>query len=554
MPERTDAGPGEPESSALPDAVDVVVIGGGVAGLVAARQLAHLGQSVLLLEERPVLGGFVARHEVAGVALDAGAESFAIRKGTVAGLATDLGLGDDIVTPDAAGAWVTWNGGTAPLPAAGVLGIPGSPLADDVRRILGWGGSLRAYLDRLMPLVRVRTETDLGDIVRRRMGQKVLDRLVTPVVAGVHSADPGVVDVHTVAPGLTQAMTTQGSLSGAVMALREQAPAGSLVQGIAGGVYRLVEALEADCRYYGVQIRTRTRAATVARAVEAGPVTDAAAPGDPDAGGTTSAADPMWRIELESAVAEGEGEGEGETATADDASGRTIAARAVLLATGFRGGLRLLGEIAPEVLPPAASWPEPASVTLATIVVDEPRLDAHPRGTGVLVGEGTPGVAAKALTHSSAKWRWLADSLPAHRHVLRLSYGRGHAAAGASGAEIAGAEASGAGASGTPASVAPEVTLATALHDAGALLGVPLAPGSVAGFAVTPWNDSLAFATVGHKARVRLLLAGVEAVPGLEVAGAWVAGTGLAATVEQARVTASGLAAHLRGERRAPQG
>lgn len=529
------------DADSAEEVVDVVVIGGGVAGLLAARQLAHLGQSVLLVEERPVLGGFVARHEVAGIALDAGAESFAVRKGTVAGLATDLGLGDDIVTPDAAGAWVTWNGGAAPLPAAGVLGIPGSPLADDVRRILGWGGSLRAYLDRLMPLVRVRAETDLGDIVRRRMGQKVLDRLVTPVVAGVHSADPGVVDVHAVAPGLTQAMTTQGSLSGAVMALREQAPAGSLVQGIAGGVYRLVEALEADCRFYGVQIRTGTRAATVTRVGDGTSVPDATTGAVPDAG--AEAASPAsrpsgsdWRVELESVPA-ASADGEPDAAAA---SRTAVSTRAVLVASGFRGGLRLLGEILPEVVPPADAWPEPASVTLATIVIDDARLDAHPRGTGVLVGAGTPGVTAKALTHSSAKWRWLADSLPAHRHVLRLSYGRGGSAGAASGTS----------ANGSAATAAPEVTLATALEDARALLGVPLSEAAVAGFAVTRWNDSLAFATVGHKTRVRRLFAGVDLVPGLDVTGAWVAGTGLAATVEQAKAVASGLASELRGERR----
>jgi oxygen-dependent protoporphyrinogen oxidase len=52
---------------------------------------------------------------------------------------------------------------------------------------------------------------------------------------------------------------------------------------------------------------------------------------------------------------------------------------------------------------------------------------------------------------------------------------------------------------------------------------------------------------VGHKTRVRQTLAAVEQVPGLDVVGAWVSGTGLAATVEHARTTASGLAAELRG-------
>ncbi|MGD8168669.1 protoporphyrinogen/coproporphyrinogen oxidase [Herbiconiux sp. P16] len=532
-------------SDAASGVVDVVVIGGGVAGLVAARQLAHLGSTVTVIEARDAVGGFVATREIAGVRLDSGAESFATRKGTVAALVTELGLGDDIVTPNPAGAWVAWDGGTAPLPASGVLGIPGVPLADDVRRIIGWGGSLRAYLDRLMPLLRVRAETDLGDIVRRRMGRRVLDRLVTPVVAGVHSADPSVVDVHTVAPGLTQAMTTQGSLSGAVMALREQAPAGSQVQGIAGGVYRLIDALEADCRYYGVQFRTGTRVSAVSRASDG------------------EGRDGDWTIELGPADADADADA---GAAADAES--TLVARAVVVATGFRSGLALLAEAGvgrsadagaslgaparaatatPEgtaALPPASDWPEPASVIIATLVVDDARLDAHPRGTGVLVAPGTPGVAAKALTHSSAKWRWLADSLPVHRHVLRLSYGRrGPDARPATSGARASVPAA-------PGASAPAVDLATVLADASTLLGVPLSEADVAGFDTTIWAESLAFATVGHKARVRQTLAAVELVPGLDVVGAWVSGTGLAATVEHARTTASGLAAELRGDRR----
>jgi oxygen-dependent protoporphyrinogen oxidase len=652
-------------SDAVSGVVDVVVIGGGVAGLVAARQLAHLGHTVTVIEARDAVGGFVATRELAGVRLDSGAESFATRKGTVAALVTELGLGDDIVVPNPAGAWVAWNGGIAPLPAAGVLGIPGVPLADDVRRIIGWSGSLRAYLDRLMPLLRVRTETDLGDIVRRRMGRRVLDRLVTPVVAGVHSADPSVVDVHTVAPGLTQAMTIQGSLSGAVMALREQAPAGSQVQGIAGGVYRLIDALEADCRYYGVQFRTGTRVVAVSRAsggaggaggvdgvgggdgnwmLELAPAAGAAGAADPGALGSAPASSAPTAPEAgafgsaasvsSARIATDAGTPGASTASPSSAPGApdgsldsgidsssTLVARSIVVATGFRSGLALLAEAgvgqsdsaatsAPTAptgrssadtrrgaatpgytppLPPLGEWPEPASVTIATLVIDDGRLDVHPRGTGVLVAPGTPGVTAKALTHSSAKWRWLADSLPVHRHVLRLSYGRrgpdaqpGAAggrtsapAASANAAPVAPAPAASVApapaapvataSASAPASAAPAVTasasasasggtpavdLATVLADASTLLGVPLSEADVAGFDTTIWAESLAFATVGHKARVRQTLAAVEAVPGIDVVGAWVSGTGLAATVEHARTTASGLAAELRGDRR----
>ncbi|HWR84933.1 MAG TPA: hypothetical protein VN200_02940, partial [Rhodoglobus sp.] len=59
-------------------------------------------------------------------------------------------------------------------------------------------------------------------------------------------------------------------------------------------------------------------------------------------------------------------------------------------------------------------------VTLVTLVVEAPGLDADPRGTGLLVAEGAP-VGARALTHSTAKWPWLRERAEG-RHVLRLSY------------------------------------------------------------------------------------------------------------------------------------
>ncbi|RFA07833.1 hypothetical protein B7R54_00355 [Subtercola boreus] len=591
----------------MPAGRSVVIVGAGVAGLVAARTLARKGLRVTVLEASATPGGCVATHEVAGIRLDAGAESFATRGGTVAAYLDGLGLGGTVVTPNPKGAWVQLEGDAAPLPKNTVLGIPGVPLADDVRRIIGWSGVLRAQLDRYTPLVRVGKSASLGELVRRRMGQKVLDRLVAPIVSGVHSAHPDLVDVDAVAPGLLAAMGVQGSLSGAVMSLIARrgkpaaaasggrpdpatgagAKAGSAVGGIDGGMFRLVEALVADCERFGVDLRfgvgvrgiRRVDMSHAASASPKGPelfesdalgavgvLSAPGAGGDDGAGGDAGGADAAGAGAGAGADGAGDagaggvgGAGAGGAAPAewmtvlDD--GSVLGSDAVMVAAGFRAALTLLQGL--DGLSEQASdarWPGSSAVTLATLVLDAPELDAAPRGTGVLVAEDVRSVGAKALTHATAKWPWLAAAAGPGRHVVRLSYGRGESAGagpvppGASPATSTAPTATGPTATGRPAqrtAAAPTVTRAQALRDASTLLGLPLADAQVRGFALVEWRDSLAFATGGHRARVDALVEAVHEHPGLGVVGAWISGTGLAYVIDGAKVKASELAASL---------
>ena len=417
----------------------VIVVGGGIAGLVAARDLAIGGCEVTLLEASAVLGGRVARHTVAGIDLDAGAESFATRGGTVAAFVAELGLGDAIVAPNPSGAWLQPADRDAlPLPKTGLFGIPGTPLAKDVIAVTGLPGALRAELDVLLPFAAVRDGQSLGDLVRRRMGPRVLNSLVAPVVLGIHSRHPDELEVDTVAPGLRKAIARTGSLSRAVLALRAAAPAGSAVAGLHGGLYRIVEALAADLHRRGVSVRTQVRVtATLAGAVTL-------------------------------------------------ADGEKLEADHVVLATE---------------LDPSFS----GEIVLATLVVDAPQLDAAPRGTGLLVAPGATGIRAKALTHATAKWGWLAEAAGAHRHVLRLSYND-----------------------------APEQGLAEiARTDAERLLGVPIAAADVAGFAQVTWpNRAVAEGAAGLPERTSQV-------------GESAAGTGLAAGIAFARRVCAELLARL---------
>ena len=76
-----------------------LVVGGGISGLLAARELAQAGPPRPVLEAADAWGGCVGSHVVAGLTLDSGAESFATRSSAVADLAAELGLAGKIVAP-----------------------------------------------------------------------------------------------------------------------------------------------------------------------------------------------------------------------------------------------------------------------------------------------------------------------------------------------------------------------------------------------------------------------------------------------------------------------
>lgn len=474
-------------SAATPAASDssAVVVGGGISGLLSALELAKAGRQVTVLEAGEAWGGCVGSHVVAGLTLDSGAESFATRSSAVADLADELGIAGAIVAPHPGGAWVQLPEGARELPKTGVLGIPANPWDPEVRRTLGFAGSLRASLDRVLPAsAGTRAPvTSVSTLVRQRMGRRVLERLVEPVVGGVHSADPALLDVDMVAPGLRAGIRAHGSLAAAVAAQRRGratagAKAGSAVAGFRGGLHTLITALVAELRQRGVILLAGTPAQAVART----------------AGG--------WRVSA----------GDG-----------TYDAGLLVVALDGPSAVGLLADAVPGLAGyrPGAG----PDVKLVTLVVDLPELDRRPRGTGILVAPQTPGVQAKALTHATAKWDWLAAAAGPGTHVVRLSYGRG---------EDVPQEARGADA-GLPAGAGPGADdnelFEAALRDASALLTVPVTADDVIGWDVVSWGGVLPFAAVGHRQRVAEVRKVCAAEGSLVMVGGWLAGNGLAAVV-----------------------
>ena len=472
----------------------VVVVGGGIGGLVAARECAKVGMRVTLLEAERAPGGAIRGAELDGVLVDAGAESYATRGGHVRKLIDELGLADRVVTPDPAGAWLVGarGVGAAPLPKGGILGIPVNPFADDVRRIIGWGGAWRAYVDRLRPPLTIGQERSLGTLVSQRMGAKVRDLLVAPVTAGVYSADPDDVDTEAAAPGLNAALTRTGSLSGGVAQLiaeradRANKAPGSAVEGLRGGMIGLVDALVADIDELGGAIRTGATADSI--------VSD----GD------------EWSVTFSTAEDAEHSEDAGERPIDDEESSRstTVTADAVIIATPEPSARALLSGLV-SGLHAAGDAPQ---IEIVSLLLEAQSLDAAPRGTGVLTVPGSH--TAKALTHATAKWEWLREATGA-RHVVRVSFG----------------------AQGEPSATAAlddDAAANLALSEASALLGISLPASSLVASHRARFTQSQPASLIGAAERRREVRAAVRPVDGLGVVGSWLSGTGLAQVIPDA--------------------
>ncbi|RRD29025.1 protoporphyrinogen/coproporphyrinogen oxidase [Actinomyces bowdenii] len=491
---------------------DAVVVGGGIAGLSAAWELARAGLRPLLVEARGYTGGLVASAPIAGVPMDLGADGFADRGGAPtadgdlgpSGLMAGLGLRTAAPSgrarlflppaPDAPGGPVaSRDWGMHPFPADSFLGIPADPLADDVVAIIGARAARQAARDRELPgTVGTDQAGDLASFVTARMGQGVLDRLVRPIVAGIHSADPGALAVDSVLPGLRGATARLGSLGAAVAEMLAQRRAtgqrsGDL--GVVGGLFRAAEAMHRGIEAAGGTVLTRTGGQWLRQE----------GPG-------------RWRLGL---APTGRGPRPSDEPVPVGPV-QEVGTGRLVLACSRGAALRLLGGL--PGLEARVEAPSGSPIARLILVARAPGLDEAPVGSGLLVapavGDGSCPVGAKALSHLSAKWPWIGQALRERHgpgvHALRLSYGR-------------------------PGAPRPRVDLDRALRDAAALTGVRIAPPEVIDHMLVRWDEALAPTTPEGRERVRRLEGRVARAGGVGLTGAWVAGSGVAAVVAHAR-------------------
>lgn len=231
-----------------------VVVGGGIGGLAAAYYLAQdPTYDVLLLEAGPEVGGKLRRDLIAGVPLDVGADSILNRRPEGVELAEELGF--DPVFPEATQTGLWFDGAIRALPRT-MMGVPVDPDDPALADVLGPVDLARVRLEPSMPLTEVGTDMSVGELVARRMGESVVDRLVEPMLGGMFAGHAWELSVRAAVPQLALA-ADRGSLldhSGGI----PRPFAAPVFAGVAGGLGLMPAAL-VDAGVFEVRTRAPVR-------------------------------------------------------------------------------------------------------------------------------------------------------------------------------------------------------------------------------------------------------------------------------------------------------
>jgi oxygen-dependent protoporphyrinogen oxidase len=484
----------------------VVVVGGGISGLAAAWELtggaSHTGDThVIVLESSARLGGALDSAKFGGRIVDTGPDGFLGRRPEALDLCHEIGLGDALVPIAGRGAGVWARGSIRPLPAGLALGIPTRFWPAARSGVLGLRGQFGLARDALFPRPDVRGpigDRSIGPLVARKLGQRVADRLVDPLIGGIHAGSVDDMSAAATYPPLLAAAQKRGSL---MRALRAQVPAPSddappLFWSLNGGMASLVEQLRAALTARGVEIRCDITVESLERR--------------PPAAGRSA----HWNVQTR--AGQGAGQPVGQAAlggTEVDAVVLAVPApvAAALLEPHDDEAAGLLGSITY------------ASVALVTFRVPVDALVSPLMGTGFLVPRrsappsgGDDAWAVTAATYLSEKWPHLGAE---GEVLLRASVGR-------YGDDRA-------------RSWSDDEMVARVWSELGLLMGLQ---GDPLESMVSRWPQAFPQYRVHHLMRTAGIEAAVARIGGIAVAGSAYRGVGIPACIASGRAAAQAIA------------
>ncbi|MBS1814161.1 MAG: protoporphyrinogen oxidase [Acidobacteria bacterium] len=229
----------------------VAIVGGGIAGLSAAYELAKRSVPFQIFEASHRFGGIVETEHHDGFVMECGPDGWITEKPWARELAIELGLADDLIASNDATriTWIYRDGQLHAIPEGMRMMVPTNLNALRYSALFSQEAieayerePSRAHELKQYAADHAGTDESVANFIRRHFGEEVTRTIAAPLLAGVFGGDVGTLSAEAVMPQFVSMEREHGSLINALTA-RTSANAQPVFTSLRNGLGTLIDSI-----------------------------------------------------------------------------------------------------------------------------------------------------------------------------------------------------------------------------------------------------------------------------------------------------------------------
>ncbi|SDX00918.1 protoporphyrinogen oxidase [Alicyclobacillus hesperidum] len=224
----------------------------------------------MVCEQSEKFGGKIRTLKSNRLVIETGPDSIFTRNPAAIEFMQELGLSDDIVQISSSCGTLVWHDNKLqPLPQGFNTGVPSDLLSLASTELLSTAGKCRALEDLFTPGKLSEQDVSLGEFLRKRLGDELVEVLAAPLLAGIHAGSIDNMSLDANMPVLRQwYMKHRSLIIGALQhrhqsSVEEQSPRPTFIS-LRGGLIQLIESLVARLQD-NTDLRLVTQATSIDR-------------------------------------------------------------------------------------------------------------------------------------------------------------------------------------------------------------------------------------------------------------------------------------------------